>query len=202
MDDTQYLFRVDWTPNSNDNVAVRYLADDQLFANQVPQFSTLQFPGTEVDVPSLIQNAYINWTRTFSAEHNQRISVWLWPVQCALQLSQSRPADAPPQFLFGGTASEVTGIGPDATFPQGRIFNNYQLQDTVSHTVGNHTFRAGFDVMVQRAKQFVPINTRGTLTFTDAVDEEDNVVSGFGKFPRQLLGQFGRFCLESIWREH
>jgi hypothetical protein len=44
VDDTQYLFRVDWTPSSRDAVAVRYLADDQLFSNQVPQFSTLQFP--------------------------------------------------------------------------------------------------------------------------------------------------------------
>ena len=87
VDDTQYLFRVDWTPSTKDNIAVRYLADNQLFANQVPQFSTLQFPGTEVDVPSLIQNAYINWTRMLSRKDNQRISVWLWSLQCALQLS-------------------------------------------------------------------------------------------------------------------
>src|SRR5690242_5602537 len=38
VDDTQYLFRVDWTPNANNNVAVRYLADDQNFSNQTPQF--------------------------------------------------------------------------------------------------------------------------------------------------------------------
>jgi hypothetical protein len=66
VDDTQYLFRVDWTPNSNNSIGVRYLADNQIFSNQVPTFSTLQFPGTEVDVPSLIQNALVTWTRTFS----------------------------------------------------------------------------------------------------------------------------------------
>src|SRR4030095_10154632 len=49
VDDTQYLFRVDWTPNTKDNISVRYLADDQIFTNQVPTFSTLQFDGTEVD---------------------------------------------------------------------------------------------------------------------------------------------------------
>jgi hypothetical protein len=83
VDDTQYLFRVDWTPNQKDNISFRYLADDQIFANQVPTFSTLQFPGTEVDVPSLIQlDTHVH------TEHNQRIPVWLWPVQCAVQLSQ------------------------------------------------------------------------------------------------------------------
>ena len=50
-------------------------------------------------------------------------------------------------------------------FPQGRIFNNFQFQDTLTHTVGNHTLRFGTDILMQRAKQFVPINTRGTLTF-------------------------------------
>jgi hypothetical protein len=35
----------------------------------------------------------------------------------------------------------------------------------VTHTRGNHTLRVGADILWQRAKQFVPINTRGTLTF-------------------------------------
>ena len=183
VDDTQYLFRVDWNATSKDNVSVRYLADDQIFSNQVPQFSTLQFPGTEVDVPSLIQNAYVNWTRTFTPNTTNELRFGYGRFNVLFNYRNADLLTAPPQFLFGGTASDVTGIGPDPTFPQGRIFNNWQLQDTVSHTMGNHTIRAGFDIMVQRAKQFVPINTRGTLTFTDAVqvteDEEGNEVTTF-----------------------
>src|SRR5829696_2263419 len=168
VDDTQYLFRVDWNATSKDNVSVRYLADDQIFSNQVPQFSTLQFPGTEVDVPSLIQNAYLNWTRTFSPNTTNELRFGYGRFNVLFNYRNPEILTAPPQIIFGGTASGITGIGPDATFPQGRIFNNFQLQDTVSHTVGNHTFRAGFDVMVQRAKQFVPINTRGTFSFTNS----------------------------------
>src|SRR5829696_149977 len=168
VDDTQYLFRVDWTPSSKDSVAVRYLADDQLFSNQVPQFSTLLFPGTEVDVPSLIQNALVSWTSTFSANTTNELRFGYGRFNVLFNYRNPEILTAPPQIIFGGTASGITGFGPDATFPQGRIFNNFQLQDTVSHTVGNHTFRAGFDVMVQRAKQFVPINTRGTFSFTNS----------------------------------
>ena len=195
VDDTQYLFRVDWTPTSKDNIGVRYLADKQTFSNQFPQFSTLQFPGTEVDVPSLIQNAYINWTRTFTPATTNEFRFGYGRFNVLFNYRDPALLDAPAQFLFGGTASDITGIGPDATFPQGRIFNNYQFQDTISHTVGNHTFRAGFDVMVQRAKQFIPINTRGSLTFTDATDDEGNVIfPAFGNFIDNFSGNSGGFA--------
>src|SRR6185436_3824404 len=137
VDDTQYLFRVDWTPNSNNNIGVRYLADNQIFSNQTPQFSTLLFPGTEVDVPSLIQNAFISWTKTFSPNTTNEARFGYGRFNVLFNYRNPDLLTAPAQFLFGGTASNLTGIGPDATFPQGRIFNNYQFQDTVSRTVGN-----------------------------------------------------------------
>src|SRR5215212_1630088 len=195
VDDTQYLFRVDWTPNSNNNVAVRYLADDQIFSNQVPQFSTLQFPGTEVDVPSLIQNALINWTSTFSPNTTNELRFGYGRFNVLFNYRNQDLLSAPPQILFGGSASSVTGIGPDATFPQGRIFNNYQLQDTVSHTVGEHTFRAGFDIMVQRAKQFIPINTRGSFTFTNSTATGGTeAFPAFGNFVDNFSGTQGTFA--------
>lgn len=195
VDDTQYLFRVDWTPNSKDSIAVRYLADDQIFSNQFPQFTTLQFPETEVDVPSLIQNAYINWTRILSPNTTNEFRFGYGRFNVLFNYRNPDLLTAPPQILFGGSASRVTGIGPDPTFPQGRIFNNYQFQDTVSHTVGNHTFRAGFDVMVQRAKQFVPINTRGTFTFTNnAAGGGVETFPAFGNFVDNFSGTQGNFA--------
>lgn len=195
VDDTQYLFRVDWTPNNTNSVSVRYLADDQIFSNQVPTFSSLQFAGTEVDVPSLIQNAYINWTRTFSPNTTNEFRFGYGRFNVLFNYRNEELLTAPPQFNFGGTASSLTGIGPDPTFPQGRIFNNWQFQDTISHTVGNHTFRAGFDVMVQRAKQFIPINTRGTFAFTDSVDEDGNVVvPALRNFLENFSGNSGGFA--------
>src|SRR5689334_7625703 len=191
VDDTQYLFRVDWTPNSNNSIGVRYLADNQIFSNQVPTFSTLQFPGTEVDVPSLIQNALVTWTRTFSPKTTNELRFGYGRFNVLFNYRNQDLLTAPAQFLFGGTASDITGIGPDATFPQGRIFNNWQLQDTVSHTIGNHTFRAGFDLMVQRAKQFIPINTRGSLTFSDS---DDPSFPAFGNFVDNFSGTQGVFA--------
>src|SRR5690349_794291 len=98
VDDTQYLFRVDWTPSEKDNIGVRYLADDQLFANQVPQFSTLQFPGTEVDVPSLVQNAYINWTHTLSPNTTNEFRFGYGRFNVVFQYRNADLLNAPPQI--------------------------------------------------------------------------------------------------------
>jgi carboxypeptidase family protein len=162
-----YLARVDWTSSDKNSVSFRYLANKQLFTNQFPDPSTgvtgSQFPGFEIDVPSLTQNMYISDTYVFSPRTvNEarfgygRFNLFFGPRNADL-------ATGGPQFAFSGTT--ISTVGLSQSFPQGRIFNNWQLQDTVTHTRGNHTLRVGTDILWQRAKQFVPINTRGTLTF-------------------------------------
>ena len=162
-----YLARVDWTSSDKNSVSFRYLANKQLFSNQFPDPSTgiagSQFPGFEIDVPSLTQNMYISDTYVFSPRTvNEarfgygRFNLFFGPRDEALQSSG-------PQFVFSGTT--ISTVGLSQSFVQGRIFNNWQFQDTLSHTIGNHTLRMGTDILMQRAKQFVPINTRGTLTF-------------------------------------
>ncbi|HEU4432089.1 MAG TPA: TonB-dependent receptor [Pyrinomonadaceae bacterium] len=167
-----YLARVDWTSSDKNSVSFRYLANKQLFTNQFPDPSTgitgSQFPGFEIDVPSLTQNMYISDTYVFSPRTvNEarfgygRFNLFFGPRNADL-------ATGGPQFLFSGTT--ISTVGLSQSFPQGRIFNNWQFQDTLTHTRGNHTFRVGADILWQRAKQFVPINTRGTLTFAAGGD--------------------------------
>ncbi|HZN09682.1 MAG TPA: carboxypeptidase regulatory-like domain-containing protein [Pyrinomonadaceae bacterium] len=162
-----YLARIDWTTSDKNSLSFRYLANKQFFSNQFPDPSTgiagSQFPGFEIDVPSLTQNMYISDTYVFSPRTvNEarfgygRFNLFFGPRDEALQNSG-------PQFLFSGTTISTVGLSP--SFVQGRIFNNFQFQDTLTHTVGNHTLRVGTDILMQRAKQFVPINTRGQLTF-------------------------------------
>lgn len=162
-----YVTRVDWTVSAKNSASFRYLATKQLFSNQFPDPSTgvtgSQFPGFEIDVPSLAQNLFISDTHVFSpGTLNEfrfgygRFNILFGPRDADLVTSG-------PQFIFSGTP--ISTVGLSQSFVQGRIFNNFQFQDTITHTIGNHTFRLGADILVQRAKQFVPINTRGTLTF-------------------------------------
>ncbi|HYH00515.1 MAG TPA: TonB-dependent receptor [Terriglobales bacterium] len=61
-----------------------------------------------------------------------------------------------------------TTMGTSASYPQGRTFNNYELQDTMTWIHGKHTFRFGLDVNKQIARQSAPVTTRGALTYADA----------------------------------
>jgi hypothetical protein len=162
-----YLTRIDWNSSSKNSASFRYLATKQLFSNQFPDPSTgiagSQFPGFEIDVPSLTQNFYASDTYVFSPRTlNEarfgygRFNLFFGPRDQAL-------ATSGPQFIFSGTT--ISTVGLSQSFVQGRIFNNFQFQDTLTHTRGSHTLRVGADINMQRAKQFVPINTRGTLTF-------------------------------------
>ncbi len=192
-----YLARVDWSSSERTVSRSAISRTSQLFSNQFPDPSTgiagSQFPGFEIDVPSLTQNIFLSDTYVFSPRTvNEarfgygRFNLFFGPRDTELVTSG-------PQFLFAGTT--ISTVGLSQSFPQGRIFNNFQFQDTVTHTAGNHTLRVGTDILMQRAKQFVPINTRGTLTFAAG--------GGFPAF-RQLC----RFVLrrrrrrggEGVWR--
>ena len=184
VNDYQYLARVDWTPTGKDSFSFRYLADDQIFSNQFPQLVPL--PGFEIDVPSLIQNFFASHTRDLGPRVTNefrfgygRFNVFFGP--------RNEEALNGPTFTIA--TSGVTTTGLPATFPQGRIFNNYQFQDTLTYTAGNHTLRAGADILVQRARQFIPINLRGTLTFT-----EGGGFPAFGNFLDGFSGTQGQFA--------
>ena len=180
-----YLTRIDWTSSSKNSASFRYLATSQLFSNQFPDPSSgvtgSQFAGFEIDVPSLGQNFYMSDTYVFSPRTvNEarfgyaRFNLFFGPRDTSL-------VDSGPQFIFAGVP--ISTVGLSQSFPQGRIFNNYQFQDTVTHTAGNHTLRVGVDILTQRAKQFVPINTRGTLTFAGGGD-----FPAFGNFVDSFSG--------------
>src|SRR5262249_11394415 len=69
--------------------------------------------------------------------------------------------------IAGVTNGPGTGynIGIQTNLPQGRVANNYVLQDTVTYLRGSHTFRGGFDLLKQLSRQFAPINERGSLIY-------------------------------------
>jgi len=183
VDDDQYLIRVDWAPTQKDSVTFRYVLDDQIFNNQFPGGT---FPGFEVDVPSRVQNFYANYTRTISTRltNEARFGYGRFDVEFAPRDPQVGAAG--PQFVFSGAGlgQGITSFGLPFAFPQGRLFNNYQMQDTLSYTGGNHTLRFGVDLNIQRSSQAIPFNSRGVLTFAGG-----GGFNAFGNFVDQFSGR-------------
>jgi Carboxypeptidase regulatory-like domain len=183
--DYQGLGRVDWTPNAKDAYSFRYVFDKQRFSNQFPSV----FPGYEIDVPSLTQNAFVNWTRTISSTLTNEFRFGAVRTNVIFAPRNSALLTAGPLVVFG--SSPLDNFNLDPTFPQGRIFNNFQFQDTVSWSRGNHTFRIGADLLKQKAKEIVPFGDRGTLVFTQ---DENGDFSDFANFIDQFSGVEGQFA--------
>ena len=187
FNDYQFLTRADWTPGAKDSLSFRYLFDDQTFKNQIPSV----FQGFGIDVPSRIQNFNASHTHTLSPKllNEFRFSYGRFDAAFAPQDPATLNG---PQFLFGAT--NVTSVGLAAGFPQSRVFNNYQFQDTITYTVRNHTIRAGADLLRQVGKESAPFNGRGTLTFSAGGDFPTfgNFVDGFsgtaGIFVQRVFG--------------
>ncbi|MDQ3743209.1 MAG: TonB-dependent receptor [Acidobacteriota bacterium] len=164
-DDKQFLARVDWTPTVRDSLTWRYYGDRSLVQNQ--QFGGIvSFPGFEIDVPATTDNLLFSYTRNLSVKTTNEFRFGFGRFDLSFGPRDKSLSAGAPVFLFsGGAATAVTPVGLTTGFPQGRLFHNYQFQDTLTHTIGDHTFRVGADVLVQRAQVEVPINSRGTLTF-------------------------------------
>ncbi|HZF37484.1 MAG TPA: carboxypeptidase regulatory-like domain-containing protein [Blastocatellia bacterium] len=177
LNDYQWLTRVDWTPSSKDTFSFRYVFDDSTLVNQIPS----AFEGFGIDVPGRAQNFHFSHTRNFSPTWTNEFRFAYGRFVALFQAGNPEVALNGPVFSIAET--QITDVGLDPTFPQGRFLNNYQFQDTVTHTRGNHTIRAGVDLVRQLSKALVPFNDRGALTFGSS-DASDDVPAfpAFGNF--------------------
>ncbi len=185
------LSRVDWTPSENNSFALRYLLTDQKVTNQFPT----PFEGFAVDVPSRVQNLYGNYTRVLSARMTNEFRFAYGRFNVLFGARNPDAINFGPEFIFAGTTITRIGAigGISSTFPQGRLFNNYQFQDTITYTTGAHTIRAGADLVRQIAMQFVPFNKQGTLTFSSG-----GGFPAFGNFVDMFSGTQGTFGAKSF----
>jgi hypothetical protein len=132
-----------------------------------------------VDFASRYYNFLIAETHVFLADGNERTAPRLQPDRPRFPVRlRQRPERAAPFFTVAG----LSFPGIDATFPQGRIANNYQVQDTITKVLGNHTFRGGVDFLRQISTQAAPFNSRGSVTFTSSTGRTalSNFVDNFG----------------------
>ena len=95
------------------------------------------------------------------------------------------------------TVTGISSFGTSTTFPQGRVSNNFQYQDTVGMVRGKHSIRTGVELLRQLARQYAPSNNRGTLAFASsgsgatAVTALANFIDDFSGNQGNISKQFG-----------
>jgi len=175
--------RIDHRLGEKDQLSGRYMFDDQIAP---VGGATLGLPGFTTSQANRYQNFLLSETHVFAPSLTNE-----------LRLSYNRialgfPLDPPnqlgltlPLITIAGITNltgRTTNLGIQTNLPQGRVANNYVIQDTMTYLRGNHTFRFGFDLLKQRSRQFAPINERGSLIYNASTGFTGiaNFVDNFG----------------------
>jgi hypothetical protein len=154
----QPIVKVDHRFSDNNLVAVRWAYSQ----TADPLGGGTNFQGLDSSSRSEFQNAAITWTRIFSPRITNEFRL---PFN---RITFDFPLDPPNELgvtLPNITVQGLTVLGVASNIPQGRIANNYGLQDTISVVQGRHTMRFGLDLLLQRARQAAPYNQRGSVNF-------------------------------------
>ncbi len=162
----QFQIRLDHKASERSQISGRYLYSDQ---NAPVGGATLGLPGFTTSQSNRFQNFLFSETHIFAPTVTNELRLAYNRIALSFPNNPPNPLGLTlPNITIAGV-SNVTGsaynIGIQTNLPQGRIANNYVIQDTMTKVSGNHTFRFGLDLLQQRSRQFAPINERGSLTY-------------------------------------
>lgn len=186
--DRQTVTRIDYSLSARDQLSGRYGFDDNVNA-----VSAINFPTFITSQRNRYQNALISETHVFSPTMTNELRLAYNRIALAFPVDAKDPLalQTPLYNIAGLTASGVGRaiggyMGVQTNLPQGRVANNYLLQDTISVVRGTHTVRAGGELLVQRSRQYAPINERGSLIF-----QAGGGFTGFANFVDNFTGNNG-----------
>src|SRR6202521_2940013 len=166
-DDSQWVLRVDNSWSQQHGISLRYISDSGM-DSPISDQSFFPFPGYFGDASNGDHNFLVSDTYTVGATFTNelrfsyaRVAVD-WPISSrSVPLAKTLPAIQLP--------APIAAPGLGGALPQFRFANNWLLQETQSKLVGRHTFRYGFEFLLQSAKQLgAGFAGRGVLTYTTA----------------------------------
>ncbi|HXJ41205.1 MAG TPA: TonB-dependent receptor [Bryobacteraceae bacterium] len=181
--DRIWSIKIDHRLGEKDQLSGRYSNDDN------PSFpASVSYPGMNTNYTSKTKNTVVNETHVFTPRITNELRLgynridYLFPNDSTNPLGQTLPT----YTIAGLPASNISTIGVSSSFPQGRLANNYTLQDTVSIVAGRHTIRGGFDFLDQRSRQFAPFPVRGGYSYAASTG-----FTGFANFVDDFGGSSG-----------
>jgi hypothetical protein len=172
----QFQLRTDHRLTDKDQLTFRYLQDIQV----QPLGSEIAFPGFDSDFASRFRNFLIAETHVFSSTQTNELRLAYNRIDYDFFLSNPGSVQDTLPLITPGNG--LTALGSATNLPQGRIANNYQIQDTFTQVLGDHTFRIGVDYLRQISTQVAPANIRGSITYgsTSQWNALANFVDDFG----------------------
>jgi len=159
FESTLPMVKVDHRFNDTNLLMARWAWDDRQSTGTVGPG-----PGFDTSSRNRFLNLLVSYTRVFSPTLTNELRLpYNRPTLDSPNDAVNPVAQQIPTIDIGGF--QATTLGVASNLPQGRIANNYGLQDTMTVVRGRHSLRFGGDLLLQRARQFAPVAHRGNIAY-------------------------------------
>jgi outer membrane receptor protein involved in Fe transport len=163
------LLRIDHKISDKDNLTFRFIGNRE---DDVNLISNLQFGSLFAGNQSVNDNNIaLSETHIFNSNilNEFRFSY----VRRNLAFPENDSVS--PSVTIGGAFS----VGGLSNFPQGRIQNDFQYNDTLSDQIGKHSFKFGLDIRKIKLFNLAAFNIKGTFAFDNLQQYLNNFASSF-----------------------
>jgi outer membrane receptor protein involved in Fe transport len=185
----QLITREDINLTSRDSLNLRYIFDRNTFPIAIGRFVA----GALFDVPNRNNNLGATYTRTISPSMVN---------EARFAFSRLDVKFGDPSGTLPGTGITLQGFadlafqggltfGSQNVYPQSRIVDTYQLQDTLSSTFGNHAVKFGADIRHQKVNNFFLPNFLGNYIFSGSNPYASSANASSGQVPSTFAGVAG-----------
>ncbi len=196
------------SPSSSDQFIVR---GDQMFGDK-HTLSMRYYQNVGTAFNRLAGGVLPGFDATFDPVGRNAMVAHTWIIDAATT-NEVRAAYGRSSALFSPEAEPVTprfnvtgllGFGTVNNWPQGRIFNVYNLNDNFTRVIGRHVIKAGFDLRHIQDNSVNDTNRRGVYTFPslDAflAGTLSNWTQVFGNTYRGFRTNFHGYYAQDDWK--
>lgn len=190
----QFIARGDYYFTANHSLALRYF---QNVGTALNRLAGGVLPGFDATFDPVGRNAMVTDTWVINARTTNELRLG-YGRSSALFSPEREPAT--PRYNITGLLS----FGTVNNWPQGRIFNTYQINDVVTRAQGRHLLKAGFDLRHIQDNSINDTNRRGVYTFPslDAflTGTLSNFTQVFGNTYRGFRTNFHGAFVQDDWK--
>jgi outer membrane receptor protein involved in Fe transport len=214
FNDREATGRADFQLTSKDRFFTRYLYQFSEAFNEDFFGPGAGAAGQIVNVPGKTQQIGLDETHSFSSTFLNQVrfgysrSVIAFdggPFTCTL----TNAGTCPPSITITGDAAnplQAVPLGQSFLFPQGRIINDYQVQDNASMVHGRHVIKFGGEYDKQRSPSFGLFPQNGQFAYTDYnsflanTPINDTTTVAYGQAVLRLKENDMGFYFQDDWR--
>ena len=182
--DNNHLVRIDHRASNKQDMMFRWLYD-----NYTDNLGGTVGHGPQFDVPYAGRTMGAAFSDTYSFTSSFVNEFRFGYVRANYQFNPAPNAIG--ALIPQTTVTTLAVPAISSSFPQGRVANTFQYEDSVTWVKGHHAYKAGGEIIRQLATQVAPFNGRGTIAYnniTAAQSSNNRAIAAVANFIDDYAG--------------